>query len=124
MTPSWPLPENDPWSTPFAELLMHHLELQPGDTVLDIAAGGGIPAFIWQNRWDPEVRFWLWTFIRRKCFDPGRFKARTCPGCSLKSEICAFYLKRFPLLIALLETFLSCFFARIVLKLSRTWFDS
>ena len=45
MTPSWPLPENDPWSTPFAELLMHHLELQPGDTVLDIAAGGGIPAF-------------------------------------------------------------------------------
>jgi ubiquinone/menaquinone biosynthesis C-methylase UbiE len=24
---------------------MHHLELQPGDTVLDVAAGGGIPAF-------------------------------------------------------------------------------
>jgi len=43
--PSWPLPENDPWSTPFAQLLMHHLELQPGDTVLDIAAGGGTPAF-------------------------------------------------------------------------------
>ena len=45
MAPSWPLPENDPWSTPFAQLLMHHLELQPGDTVLDIAAGGGIPSF-------------------------------------------------------------------------------
>ena len=45
MAPSWPLPETDPWSTPFAKLLMHHLKLQPGDTVLDIAAGGGIPAF-------------------------------------------------------------------------------
>jgi ubiquinone/menaquinone biosynthesis C-methylase UbiE len=45
MMPSWPLPENDPWSTPFAQLLMHKLELQPGDSVLDIAAGGGIPAF-------------------------------------------------------------------------------
>lgn len=45
MTPSWPLPESDPWSTPFAQLLMHHLDLQPGDSVLDIAAGGGIPSF-------------------------------------------------------------------------------
>ena len=45
MAVSWPLPENDPWSTPFAKLLMRQLELQPGDTVLDIAAGGGIPAF-------------------------------------------------------------------------------
>ncbi|MFP6637467.1 MAG: class I SAM-dependent methyltransferase [Nitrospinaceae bacterium] len=45
MAPSWPLPETDPWSTPFAKLLMYHLKLQPGDTVLDIAAGGGIPAF-------------------------------------------------------------------------------
>ncbi len=45
MAPSWPLPENDPWSTPFAQLLMHKLKLKPGDSVLDIAAGGGIPAF-------------------------------------------------------------------------------
>lgn len=45
MTSSWPLPKNDPWSTPFAEMLMHHLQLQEGDAVLDIAAGGGIPAF-------------------------------------------------------------------------------
>jgi ubiquinone/menaquinone biosynthesis C-methylase UbiE len=45
MAPSWPLPESDPWSTPFAHALMHHLKLQPGDSVLDIAAGGGIPSF-------------------------------------------------------------------------------
>jgi ubiquinone/menaquinone biosynthesis C-methylase UbiE len=45
MTSSWSLPETDPWSTPFAQLLMHHLDLQPGDSVLDIAAGGGIPSF-------------------------------------------------------------------------------
>ncbi|SVC84542.1 uncharacterized protein METZ01_LOCUS337396, partial [marine metagenome] len=37
MAPSWSLPETDPWSTPFAQLLMHHLDLQPGNTVLDIA---------------------------------------------------------------------------------------
>ena len=45
MISSWPLPESDPWSTPFAKVLMHHLELQLGDAVLDIAAGGGIPSF-------------------------------------------------------------------------------
>jgi ubiquinone/menaquinone biosynthesis C-methylase UbiE len=45
MVPSWPLPGTDPWSTPFAQTLLHHLDLKPGDTVLDIAAGGGIPAF-------------------------------------------------------------------------------
>ena len=41
----WPLPENDPWSTPFAQVLLEQLELFPGATVLDVAAGGGIPAF-------------------------------------------------------------------------------
>ena len=45
MALTWSLPETDPWSTPFAQLLMHQLELNPGDVVLDIAAGGGIPAF-------------------------------------------------------------------------------
>ena len=54
MTLSWPLPENDPWSTPFAELLMHKLELQPGDSVLDIAAGGGVPAFHLAEQVGPE----------------------------------------------------------------------
>lgn len=54
MSPSWPLPESDPWSTPFAQLLMHHLELQPGHSVLDIAAGGGIPSFHMAERVGPE----------------------------------------------------------------------
>ena len=54
MAVSWPLPENDPWSTPFAKLLMRQLELQPGDTVLDIAAGGGIPAFHLAERVGPR----------------------------------------------------------------------
>ncbi len=45
MKPQWPLPENDYWSTPFAEALLSHLELFPGATVLDVAAGSGIPAF-------------------------------------------------------------------------------
>lgn len=54
MASSWALPENDPWSTPFAQLLMHKLELQPGDSVLDIAAGGGIPAFHLAEQVGPE----------------------------------------------------------------------
>ena len=45
MAQEWPLPKNDPWSTPFAQLLMHKLLLQPGDSVLDVASGGGVPAF-------------------------------------------------------------------------------
>jgi ubiquinone/menaquinone biosynthesis C-methylase UbiE len=45
MASSWALPETDPWSTPFAKVLLHHLKLQAGDSVLDIAAGGGIPSF-------------------------------------------------------------------------------
>lgn len=45
MTMNWPLPENDPWSTPFAKALLHHLDLPAGATVMDVAAGSGIPAF-------------------------------------------------------------------------------
>ena len=41
----WPLPENDYWSTPFAEKLMHHLDLFSGASVLDVASGHGVPAF-------------------------------------------------------------------------------
>ncbi|MCW5800426.1 MAG: class I SAM-dependent methyltransferase [Nitrospira sp.] len=41
----WPLPAEDDWSTPFAELLLAQLELRPGLTILDIACGHGIPAF-------------------------------------------------------------------------------
>ncbi|HMV57292.1 MAG TPA: class I SAM-dependent methyltransferase [Nitrospira sp.] len=41
----WPLPAQDDWSTPFAELLLAQLDLHPGLTILDIACGHGIPAF-------------------------------------------------------------------------------
>ena len=54
MAQLWPLPENDPWSTPFAELLMNKLLLQPGDSVLDIASGGGVPAFHLAEQVGPE----------------------------------------------------------------------
>jgi ubiquinone/menaquinone biosynthesis C-methylase UbiE len=45
--PSWlcELPKKDPWSRPFAESLLTHLDLQPGLTVLDVNCGDGIPAF-------------------------------------------------------------------------------
>ena len=41
----WHLPKHDYWSTPFAESLLQHLELQPGLRILDVASGHGIPAF-------------------------------------------------------------------------------
>ena len=41
----WPLPAEDDWSTPFAEVLLEQLDLRPGLTLLDIACGHGIPAF-------------------------------------------------------------------------------
>ncbi len=45
VSPRWPLPKHDDWSTPFAEVLLEQLDLQPGLTILDIASGHGIPAF-------------------------------------------------------------------------------
>ena len=56
MKPQWVLPENDYWSTPFAEVLLKHLELFPGATVLDIASGSGIPAFYIAEQVGPEGR--------------------------------------------------------------------
>jgi len=50
----WPLPENDPWSTPFAQALLNHLDLFPGATVLDVASGSGIPAFYIAEQVGPE----------------------------------------------------------------------
>jgi len=44
ITGRWPLPKQDPWSTPFAEALLHYLNLFPGATILDIASGHGVPA--------------------------------------------------------------------------------
>lgn len=54
MTEHWPLPENDPWSTPFAKTLLGQLNLFPGASVLDVAAGGGIPAFYIAEQVGPE----------------------------------------------------------------------
>lgn len=45
VTSSWPLPKQDYWSTPFAEALLHYLDIFPGATILDVACGEGIPAF-------------------------------------------------------------------------------
>ncbi len=45
VSPRWPLPTQDDWSTPFAEVLLEQLDLHPGLTILDIASGHGIPAF-------------------------------------------------------------------------------
>ena len=42
---AWPLPKDDYWSTPFAQMLLHHLEIFSGASVLDIASGHGTPAF-------------------------------------------------------------------------------
>ncbi len=39
------LPKKDPWSRPFAESLLLHLDLRPGLVVLDVNCGDGIPAF-------------------------------------------------------------------------------
>lgn len=44
VSPRWPLPAQDDWSTPFAEVLLEHLDLRPGLSILDIASGHGIPA--------------------------------------------------------------------------------
>ena len=54
MNNNWQLPKSDPWSTPFAESLLHHLEIRKGDHVLDIASGGGIPAFHLAEQVCPE----------------------------------------------------------------------
>lgn len=50
---AWSLPKQDYWSTPFAEALLHHLDLVPGLSILDIASGDGIPAFHLAERVGP-----------------------------------------------------------------------
>jgi ubiquinone/menaquinone biosynthesis C-methylase UbiE len=52
MPPPWlcELPKKDPWSRPFAERLLTHLDLQAGLTVLDVTCGDGIPAFYLAHR--------------------------------------------------------------------------
>ncbi|MCH8208629.1 MAG: class I SAM-dependent methyltransferase [Nitrospinae bacterium] len=56
MNTHWPLPANDTWSTPFAQALIKELDLFPGAQVLDIAAGGGIPAFYIAEQVGPDGR--------------------------------------------------------------------
>jgi len=54
MNSSWALPENDPWSTPFAKVLIEHLDLFTGCTILDVAPGRGIPAFYLAEKVGPK----------------------------------------------------------------------
>ncbi len=56
--PSWlcELPKKDPWSRPFAESLLIHLNLFEGATVLDVMCGDGIPAFHLAHRVGPGGR--------------------------------------------------------------------
>jgi SAM-dependent methyltransferase len=49
----WPLPPHDYWSTPFAEVLLHYLDLFPGARLMDIACGDGLPAFHLAERVGP-----------------------------------------------------------------------
>ncbi|MEO6201952.1 MAG: class I SAM-dependent methyltransferase [Nitrospirales bacterium] len=50
--PTWlcELPKKDPWSRPFAESLLTHLDLYEGATILDVGCGDGIPAFYLAHR--------------------------------------------------------------------------
>ena len=50
--PAWlcELPKQDPWSRPFAESLLTHLDLYEGATILDVGCGDGIPAFYLAHR--------------------------------------------------------------------------
>lgn len=56
--PPWlcELPKKDPWSRPFAESLLSHLDLYEGATILDVACGDGIPAFYVAHRVGPRGR--------------------------------------------------------------------
>ena len=56
MASHWALPETDPWSTQFAKILLDHLDIFPGATVLDVAAGSGIPAFYIAEQVGPTGR--------------------------------------------------------------------
>lgn len=74
----WPLPQDDYWSTPFAESLLHHLELYPGLTILDIACGDGIPAFYLAERVGPTGQV-----LAMDCNDHLLARAQTIQGSDL-----------------------------------------
>jgi SAM-dependent methyltransferase len=52
----WALPKHDYWSTPFAEVLLQHLDLLSGASILDVASGHGIPAFYLAEQIGPTGR--------------------------------------------------------------------
>jgi ubiquinone/menaquinone biosynthesis C-methylase UbiE len=56
--PRWlcELPKKDPWSRPFAESLLTHLDLFESATVLDVMCGDGIPSFHLAHRVGPGGR--------------------------------------------------------------------
>ncbi len=56
VTPRWPLPQDDYWSTPFAEVLLQRLDLKPGASIMDIACGDGLPAFYLAEQVGPSGR--------------------------------------------------------------------
>lgn len=56
MIQHWALPEHDSWSTPFAQVLIRQLDLFSGAHVLDVASGGGIPAFYLADCVGPDGR--------------------------------------------------------------------
>ena len=78
MNLAWPLPENDYWSTPFAEVLLHSLDLFPGATVLDVASGSGLPAFYLAEQVGPEGRVLAIDINQR-----GALRARSVQGTHL-----------------------------------------
>lgn len=77
-SPRWPLPQGDYWSTPFAESLLHHLELYPGLSILDIACGDGIPALYLAEQVGPTGRV-----LAMDCNDRLLARARTVQGSDL-----------------------------------------
>ncbi|GKS59545.1 hypothetical protein YTPLAS18_30720 [Nitrospira sp.] len=52
----WPLPRHDFWSTPFADALLHYLDLRPGLSILDVACGHGVPSFYLAEQVGPNGR--------------------------------------------------------------------
>ena len=124
MAPSWSLPETDPWSTPFAQLLMHHLDLQPGNTVLDIAAGGGIPAFHLAEQVGPKGKVLAVDIHQAQVLRAKSIQDRHMPWLQFEVGDMRFLPETLPVLIVLLETSPSCFFGRIDLRPLRTWCDS
>lgn len=77
ISPSWlsELPQKDPWSTPFAESLLSRLHVAPGMTILDVACGGGVPAFRLAHLVGPSGRV-----VGIDCHEPQLARSRAIQG--------------------------------------------